>query len=200
MKEAASLAPRSASGRMTLPTSGFTLVEILVVLALLGVMALIGYPALMNVIRRSTVETAVREVSMQIRAARLEAIKQSDSTYVQADIAARRVVVWRENDAVTGRSAGDEQISAVTLPSRMSFTGPPADVDATVGMLPLDYMEFLPSGAAAGTGPMAIRLADERGNYLEVRVDPPATAKVTIRKHLGTWKFQGEGGQQWNWL
>lgn len=57
---------------------------------------------------------------------------------------------------------------------------------------------FRPDGSIDIPG--AFRFADERGNFLEVRAAPQATARIELRKHNGTtWLAQGEGGSNWDW-
>jgi prepilin-type N-terminal cleavage/methylation domain-containing protein len=184
---------------------GFSLLELLVILAVVGLAVLIGFPALMNTIRRARVETTVKEAAMEVRTARLEAVRRSVNTYVEADFENDRLVVWREADGVDGLTDNDVLVRETTLPSQVRFWAPgedPEGPEATVGLTARDngnqYFTFLASGAASATG--AIRFADTRGNFLEVRVDPPATAKVTLRKYDdGNWLDQGAEGRQWTW-
>ena len=45
-----------------------------------------------------------------------------------------------------------------------------------------------------------MRFADGRGNFLEVNVELPATARVALRKHNGSeFLQQDENGQRWVW-
>jgi hypothetical protein len=45
----------------------------------------------------------------------------------------------------------------------------------------------------------AIRLADNRGNILEVKVDPQATGKVQILKYNGTEYLAKGGAREWTY-
>ena len=194
--------PQSRRGRAA---GGFTLLELVVMLALAGILVLIGYPALMNTIRRARVEGAVRSAAMEARAARLEAIKRSVQTYVEADFTNDRIAVWRESGITDGFSPADDVlVRELDLPAKVDFWGPadgtPEGPDATWNLPAEHYITFESSGAAESAG--AIRFADERGNFLEVRVDPPATARVSMRKWdaaAAAWKAAGEDGKQWDW-
>ena len=186
-------------------SEGFTLLESIVMLALLGLLVVMGFPALLNTIHRAKVETTVREAAMELRAARLEAVKRSVPTYVEADLTNDRLVVWRESGDTLGFSDDDELVRQLGLPEGLHFWGPadgaPEGPDATFGLPAENYLTFEANGAADFVG--AIRFGDGRDNFLELRVDPPATARVTTRKWDGAtnrWLERGEGGKQWSWL
>ena len=102
-------------------TRGFTLIEMIIVLAIMIIVMAIGFPALQNMIYRSKVEGTVREAAVLMRAARLDAIKRSNTFYVQADFTGNQVVVWRETGTTSGFSADDEQIHALKLPAGLDF-------------------------------------------------------------------------------
>ncbi|TNF73479.1 MAG: prepilin-type N-terminal cleavage/methylation domain-containing protein, partial [Acidobacteria bacterium] len=55
-------------------SGGFTLLEIMVVVAVVGIVALMGLPALQNMILRSKHEGAARRISMLIHQAKMEAV------------------------------------------------------------------------------------------------------------------------------
>jgi competence protein ComGC len=183
---------------------GFTLIEAIIVLALIMIAVLIGFPALQNMIHRSKVEGAVTQIATLARAARLDAIKNSVQFYVQADFANDRVVVYRESGAAgTGFDpAVDEEVHHVALPTLLSFWGP-ADAgaegaDATDGLPADHHITMRPDGSADVAG--GIRFGDTLGNFLEVRIDPPASARVQLRKWDGAaWRTKGEAGNPWKW-
>ena len=97
---------------------GFTLVELLVVIALMAILALLGYPMLQNMIHRNKLEGFAREAAILLRTARLAAIKAggiedfdpNDSTVrtwraravVQLDLANREMVAFVDLDAAGG--------------------------------------------------------------------------------------------------
>lgn len=68
----ASCSPRGVRG-----SHGFTLFELLVVMALISVMAAIGIPTVMESVRRNDVWTASELIGSQIRQARLKAISRN---------------------------------------------------------------------------------------------------------------------------
>ena len=100
------------------------------------------------------------------------------------------------------------QIGRLDLPGDLSFAGPPAN-PAVVGFQSAgddSWVTFNTDGSVPQIG--AFRVADPRGNFLEVRVGPAATAKIQVRKWNedlavnvdGThWFSQDEGGAPWIW-
>jgi prepilin-type N-terminal cleavage/methylation domain-containing protein len=150
-------------------SAGFTLVEALIVVALMGILALFSMPALFNFIERSKLEGAVRQAASQVQLARLDAIKTGGVTTVQMDVPQRMIRVTR---------ADGRQISTMTLPNGISF-----------GTLAYTA-EMQPNGSA---GPVGMVLAPDDGflfqsdrntdNRMRVRIEPLATARTVIQKY-----------------
>ena len=192
---------RSAAGSARrFGEKGFTLIELIIVIVIVGIIAVLGMPALLNAIRRSSTEGGVRQAMVELRAARFEAVKNSATVYVEADFAKDQLLTWRETNVTPGLSADDEQLRRMPLPAKLYFWGP-ADA-AAEGADATDpdstpVITFLSSGAVDEEG--AFRFS-EGLNYLEVRVAPRATARVTMSKWNGT-KFvqQGEDDKRWEW-
>ncbi len=195
---------------------GFTLLEIMVVVAVVGIIALMGLPALQNMILRSKHEGAARQISMLIHRAKMEAVKQSVPTVVTIDPAADTVTAFADvngdgdfefdPDAGADYRTTDYQIGGTfILPAGLSFaaqdgTDPDkvADGFESVGWSDTNVAVFNSDGSVSKVG--AFRTGDLEGNYLEVRVDPQATARVQIRKWDGAeYLAQGDKGKTWKW-
>jgi prepilin-type N-terminal cleavage/methylation domain-containing protein len=188
---------------------GFTLLELLVVLALIGVAVLFGFPAIQNMIQRSKLEGAARQTASLMQRARLESVKLGTPVTVLADLPADRVLLFTDLNADGVRNGTDRSLigdAGYQLPAFIDFWGPPdpapdgaSAVDGFTETATAGWAIFDPDGSAREAG--AFRFGDVKGNFLEVRVDPPATARVEVQKHVsGTvWQARAEGDKAWEW-
>lgn len=183
--------------------SGFTLIEMLAVLALALVMVALGLPILFTTVRQAKLRGAAQEATVLMRRARIEAVKTSSQAVVRIVLPTPdepgKVEAFSDRDADGALDAGEPIIGRFSLPIGVQFKAPPDLVaaDSVDGFSsdPVDaslpnIAVFQGSGAIAAIG--AFRFADDYQNYLEVRVDPAATARVEVRKAL-------EEGSDWNW-
>lgn len=180
---------------------GFTLVELLLVILIVAIIAVIGLPALQNMIQRSKTEGFARNLAKMSSQARLEAVKRNQEAIVRmesADTRFRSFVDVNDNDAFDNGT--DIELRTLSLPSFVSFRGP-GGPPAYAGFVnnnanPDAWAEFLPNGSVESIG--AFRIADARDNFLEVRVEPQATGKTTLRKWNGSdWTERDEGDWKW---
>lgn len=196
------------------PTAaGFSLVELLVVIALISILSLVGMPWMLGTLHRAKLVAAAREASTLMQVARLEAIKRGAPTLVSYDLTndafrvsadltqptdgvfettlvpfsplQGKIVLWAPADAA---AEGAGSISA--------WDDALTCVDAQPGPI------FNSDGSANCAG--AFRFGDQRGNFLETRVLFPATGKVVIRKWFGNdtetdWYENGQAGKKWTW-
>jgi len=189
---------------------GFTLVEILVTLAVLGILMAIGMPALQNTLRRNKLDLNTNEAASLLRLARLASIRQSAPVHVEIDLAAPRIFAWVDRDRNAAYDpALDRRVGQLALVSGVVFWGPadPAALgdDAVVGFERLGAIAvvlFEPDGSVDRAG--ALRFADRTGNFIEVAIEPPATARVIRRKWhpapIARWRARGEAGEPWQWF
>ena len=201
-------------------TGGFSLVELVVVLAVLGIAMAIGLPAFWNFVLRNQLLAATRETAVLLQKARLEAIRRSQPTVVRPDFDQNALVAFVNSD-VDGAGlypdldldpATEIILGKVNLPSRIRFWGPadappngtdantfpgpvatPAEAPAPpfVADLEVPGAVFLSNGSAVTEG--AFRFADQEGrNFLEVRLAPRGTAHFSIRKYRASGPIAGE--------
>ncbi len=182
---------------------GFTLLELIVVVAAVGILAVLGLPALLENFWRARVEGTAREAHAAMLAARFHAIQEGRPYGVFADFVEGRVVefFWTDPDL-------DWTVANMSLTPRyvdlrgIEFQGPPAPGDPAPvvgfddGGTPAvgGWVVFQPDGSAvidADAVPPptegAVRFAMlERNIYYEVRVGPAATGRVRVLKWNGT--------------
>jgi prepilin-type N-terminal cleavage/methylation domain-containing protein len=193
--------------------AGFTLLEMLVVVLIIGIMATLGMPALQQMISRTRLEGLAREVGVICQSSRLEAIKGGIPTVIRFDHANRIVLSWVDANGDNIQDPDERELMRRPLPGQVEFDGPdslpeteglPKDADGAWLTFNVNGSIGLNDPATAtgecGSGLGCVRLADFRNNYLELRIGPAATAKVEIRKWNGSdWVLPGEGGHPWQW-
>jgi prepilin-type N-terminal cleavage/methylation domain-containing protein len=214
--------------------TGFTLVEAIIVVAIISIIASIGLPALLHMVHRSKIEGIARQTAVLMRKARLEAIKQNVQTVVEINTVTGEITAFADVDgaaagappdgfynAIVGEARGETDYFIGTpyiKPERVNFDFPPMDLleprASTFENLLSDGFPdaiaiFQPNGSILNTG--AIRFGDNRGNFLEVRVDPAATARIQIRKwneavinasafdDPNHWFSPGDENLPWKW-
>ncbi len=213
--------------------NGFTFIELMMVLIIMGVIAFIGFPSLLNFLARSKTLTAANQISSTLRLARATAIKSGKTVVVKALQAGTTEGVTGEIFAFTDSNNntaydppvggetrfdrdGNKIPGSFTLPLGLSFAGPGGAGSGftgfpteAAGSLKAALVRFLPSGSAEALG--AIRIRDNRGNILEIRIDQTAAARITVRKFVGdpdgaddATKYYIQGGVPsagaWSWL
>src|SRR5262245_18823657 len=104
---------------------GFTLVEIIVVLAIFLMVAFITVPHFLRVIYRARIEGTAREAAILLRAARYEAIKRVCYGVVKIDPARRKFIAFadvnRDGLLDTATTPPDRVIGAIDLPNKIDF-------------------------------------------------------------------------------
>jgi len=200
--------------------SGFTIIEMIVVVAIIGIMATIGLPNLVRMIHRAKLDGIVRETSVLMQRARSEAVRQNVPTVVRADFARNEVVAFADVDGVAAGDPSDMIFNPVAgephrttdyelgryrLPNLVGFAHPSGDpaerVDGFTAAGGENVAVFDPNGSIRDLG--AIRFGDQRGNFLEVRIEPAATARVQVRKwdlDLAAYQTRNQGDKPWVWL
>jgi type II secretory pathway pseudopilin PulG len=195
--------------------SGFSLIEMLVILVLAFVLVAIGTPILLSTVRQAKLRGIAQETVVLMRQARMDAVKHSAQAVVRivppVGATPGRVEAFADRNGDRLLSAGEPMLGTLPLPTGIRFEAP-------VGLLDEDSVDGFtgdPGGASLpriavfqGTGAIedsgAYRLADAFQNYLEVRVEPAATARIETQKareENNDWVFYaaGEGGEPWEW-
>lgn len=189
---------------------GFSLIEMLVVLALMMVLVSLGIPALQNALHQSKMRGMVQEITVALRLARIDAIKTSSQGIVQivpstgpGVLPLVRAFSDRDSDGKLG--AGERVLASFVLPTGVSF-------EDNAGKLDKDSVEGFSTDPAGGPN-IAIfhgdgriekrgkfHISDPYGNYMEVFVETEATARIVVRKfESGEYVPNGDKGNAWTW-
>ena len=173
-------------------SGGYSLMEILVVIAIIGILSLVTVPAFMNFQRRNHVRSALRSFTGDLRSFRQLAI--SKNVYVRVRFSAnnRDYSAWQSRDlGVNWRPLKlgtiGEGSNTRTLPETLAFSANTYnDSDNPVDALPdIDFRpdgtagDFVGSTATAGT----ITLRTEWKDILnQVVVDVSTTGQLTTKE------------------
>ncbi len=222
---------RNQRDRQVERAKGFTLVEIIVGVAVISVLLALGAPMAMKTIHTAKVSSVGFDSNVMVRRAKSEAIKKNSPVVVRADLTTNELVAFVDvhglnpdadppdppdglfNPRNDGRpyTTTDHELQRMPLPAGVTFLGPPADAAVIDGFTavgpPPEVVAIVETdGSVRAVG--GFRIGDARGNYLQIRVEPLATAKVTLLKwnrDLSAlplpqpWKAQGEDGVRWVW-
>ncbi len=209
------------------PAAGFTLIEAMVVVLVLGIAAGLGFPTVLRVVHQVRVTSHLREASALIQQARLEAIRRGAPVVVEIDAATNEMFAYADlNGANPGEPSNGEFNPRDGAPPRtadyefrrllvrgdLSFEEPGGQtgLDSLDGFvnpnMPDQKAIFQSDGSLEAAG--AFRFADARGNFLEIRIAPAATGKVQLRMYDPTlavnwdgthWYAHGEVSKGWKW-
>lgn len=190
--------------------AGFTLIETLIVLAVVGILVLISAPAFMKMLNRFKLSGTTRELASLMQATRLESIKMNAPAQVHYDAASNTFFAFvdLDRDGVLGAPPDRILAGRVIVPTKVEFWGPGDgaanganaidgwDSAPTVRLGPI----YSPDGSVDRAG--AFRLKDSNDNFLEVRVQTPATGRIVLKKwdrNDPAFFANGEDGHKWVW-
>ena len=136
------------------PAPGFTLVELMVVVAVLGILAVFAVPSMAAMINNGRLQSSSGELVAVMQLARSEAVRRNSRMVACAATsgttcvatASRLVVYWQDPANVATR----ELVREVALPTSVQVTGPATGVEFRSSGL-IDDPEELTVTNSAGT-------------------------------------------------
>jgi prepilin-type N-terminal cleavage/methylation domain-containing protein len=186
--------------------SGFSMVELIVVLAIAALILAIGIPIFATMIHRGRVDGAARQFDLTLLAARLQAIKAGDNTIVQFSTTDRKLFAFVDTNNNGAYDAGPpaEKILAdnVVAPNFqiLSVRIDDPDTASPSATTTSTTFKFTPFGsAAAGTADKSIYVADGHGNVIQVGVANHASGRITMTKRVGSGGTATYEPPPWQW-
>lgn len=189
---------------------GFTLIEMLVVMAIMLTLVALGIPALQLALHESKMRGIVSEVTVLMRLARIDAIKTSGQAVVQIIPSTGagdpgHVQAFSDRNSNATLDAGEPVLASFPLPTGVTFT----DCKALTDKDSVDAFSVDPAGGpniaifqrdGSITAIGGFRLGDPYGNDMEVHVEPAATARIQVRKcEAGTYVTNNDNAKAWTW-
>lgn len=140
---------------------GFTLTELTVTLALLGIMSAISIPSYFSWLPRHRLQTSVRQIYDDMNMARSIAVKTNKNIGIQFDTSNENYKIFIDEDQDQTYGSVEEVISTGTLASDVNITGSTFTNNTYV---------FNSRGMSAGTTG-EVRLTNPSGLFFEVHVN-----------------------------
>ena len=155
----------SRIGRIRATKTGVTLLEMIVVMAIIIIITAASIPSFLKFINTSRLRGSARDITTALRTARRLAI----TTRIH-----RRVTVYLVN------SATESAVSFYETPDSIELQRAAANIYFTDGTPPADtelYFTFSPRGTAIVQD--TIKIIDPNNRYIDIKVNP-ATGRVII--------------------
>lgn len=201
-------ASRTIEPKLSRGSRGFTMIELLLILSLMLILALFGYPTLVRYIHKSKLISVARQTTSLMNLSRFEAVKRNRTVRVEADFVANRMLAYADlDDSGAYEEANDRLVNQFALPQDVRFWGPadsaPNGADAISNFssdASKGWAVYKTDGSIERTG--AIRFGDNVGNFLEVRVQDIAGARTRLLKwdtavSPSAWVAEGTAGKNW---
>lgn len=134
--------PTTCNPRLQTRDEGFSAIEILIVVAVIGVLLAIAIPSVTRTLELHRLDTSVSILASKLADARMSAIKRNRQAWVRIDPTNRTLQLQTTNDAGTTINLG----VAEALPAGVDFTSPTAATE-----IRFDGVGRLPTGTAAWT-------------------------------------------------
>jgi prepilin-type N-terminal cleavage/methylation domain-containing protein len=187
-------------------SAGFTMLEMLVVMAIIVLLAAFGFPALQLMFTRSKLQGSAREIAVHLGQSRVTAMRLGRNVIVKPVFDEKRLVSFVDDNENFVQDAGERLVASLPIPGSggdqsLHMMGPngvvgteedPAEALSGLSTIPSGDPDipdqhvavFEPDGSVRDAGGFRISDGKSPANVFEVRIDPAATARVEILKFV----------------
>lgn len=128
---------------------GFTLVELLVAMAILAIVAAVVIPRFYVTLKRQKLMSPVREMYSLVLATRMQAVRRNQWVILKVDLTDRRIYTWADSLPYNFiQDAGEPTLNSYQVPSNIVFQFAPDGVTDGLAAVAFDEYPDYPGGAA----------------------------------------------------
>ena len=124
---------------------GFSLIELIIVLGLLGLVVVVGMPAMQDWLERYRVRTATQTLAADMQLQRMRAVSRNRRFSIQFNQANGTYILW-DGDPVNGLTAQMTPVP-IGMPMGVTFTAPVGDPIELAWQGNDDWAVFHPDGS-----------------------------------------------------